>query len=66
MTILFRLITGFNLGFEFGGVFQYFGFAHSIEENSEDVYSQDPSYRVPLRDSLEYYDNIYEEDEYDE
>jgi hypothetical protein len=38
----------------------------SIEENSEDVYSQDPSYRVPLRDSLEYYDNTYEEDEYDE
>ena len=38
----------------------------SIEENTEDAYSQDPTIRVPLRDSLEYYDNIYEEDEYDE
>ena len=39
---------------------------NSIEENSEDVYSQDPTYRVPLRDNLEYYDNVYEDDEYDE
>lgn len=38
----------------------------SIEENSEDVYSQDPTYRVPLRDNLEYYDNVFEDDEYDE
>jgi hypothetical protein len=38
----------------------------SIEENSEDVFSQDPSYRVPLRDTLEYYDDIYEDIEDDE
>lgn len=29
---------------------------NSIEENKEDVYSLDESYRTSLRDSLEYYD----------
>jgi hypothetical protein len=36
----------------------------SIEENADDVYSLDPSFRTNLRDTLEYYENV-EEDEDD-
>ena len=35
---------------------------NSIEENKDDVYSLDPSYRTNLRDSLEYYD-VEEDDD---
>jgi hypothetical protein len=38
---------------------------NSIEENQDDVYSLDPSFRTNLRDTLEYFDSIEDEEEDD-